>query len=303
LTIGDLYAIASALCFAIANVTIVRGASRDDDDNGAFLSLLLTAGISAAGWLAIGAARGFEPVTWRALAWFAGAGIFTSFIGRVFLFGSVQRLGAMRGSAMKRFNPFFAVILGVLVLGESLGLAMLAGMALILASFGLLVRSSWRAPTAAGRDGAGAAISLRAGYVLGIVSGLGYACGYLFRKMGLAQAPDAWLGAAVGSLVGAALFVLTAGFNARYARAVRATFRRPNPWLVWAGITSSFGQVFYFAALETRPISRVALIVSMEVFVTLVLGALLLRRHETLTTSVAIAAALGVAGTACILGG
>jgi len=295
--IGDLFAIASALCFATANITIVRGAAPGDDDNGAFLSLLLTAGISAAGWLILGAARGFDPVTLEALAWFAGAGVFTMFIGRVFLFASVQRLGAMRGSALKRFNPFFAVLLGVLVLGEALSGAMIAGIALLVASFTLLVKSSAR-----GRPGPGPAEGgFNAGYVFGLVSGLGYATGYLFRKMGLAQAPDPWLGAAVGSLVGAALFVLTAAWSARYARAVRATFRRPNPWLVWAGITSSFGQVFYFAALNTNPISRVALIVSMEVFVTLALGAVLLRRHETLTMPVAAAALLGVAGTGLIV--
>jgi len=298
--VGDLYAVASALCFACANVMIVRGAARGDDDNGAFLSLLLTAGISALGWAAIGVARGFEPVTWRAIAWFAGAGVFTMFIGRVFLFGSVQRLGAMRGSAMKRFNPFFAVILGVLVLGETVSRGMLAGMALIVASFALLVWTSFRAR---GEAIAADARRLRAGYALAVVSGLGYAFGYLFRKMGLADAPDAWLGAAVGSIVGAALFVATGLFSESYARAVRATFSRPNPWLVGAGTTSSFGQVFYFAALNTQPISRVALIVSMEVFVTLALGAIFLRRHETLTLAVALAAVLGVAGTACILQG
>jgi drug/metabolite transporter (DMT)-like permease len=299
--VGDLYAIASALCFATANVMIVRGAARGDEDNGAFLSLLVTAGISACGWAILGMARGFEPVTGRALAWFAGAGVFTMFIGRVFLFGSVQRLGAMRGSAMKRFNPFFAVILGVAVLGETLGPGMLAGMALILASFALLVWSSLR--NRGGEIAPADARRLRAGYVLAVVSGLGYACGYLFRKMGLADAPDAWLGAAVGALVGSALFAVTGAFNERYARAMRATFSRPNAWLLGAGITSSFGQVFYFAALNTQPISRVALIVSMEVFVTLALGALLLRKHETLTVPVAVAAALGVAGTACILQG
>jgi len=283
----------------ILGTLLVAGCS-GDDDNGAFLSLLLTAGISALGWAAIGVARGFEPVTWRAIAWFAGAGVFTMFIGRVFLFGSVQRLGAMRGSAMKRFNPFFAVILGVLVLGETVSRGMLAGMALIVASFALLVWTSFRAR---GEAIAADARRLRAGYALAVVSGLGYAFGYLFRKMGLADAPDAWLGAAVGSIVGAALFVATGLFSESYARAVRATFSRPNPWLVGAGTTSSFGQVFYFAALNTQPISRVALIVSMEVFVTLALGAIFLRRHETLTLAVALAAVLGVAGTACILQG
>jgi drug/metabolite transporter (DMT)-like permease len=80
----------------------------------------VTAAIAGAGWAILGAARGFEPVTARALLWFGAAGFFTMFIGRVFLYASIQRLGAMRGSALKRFNPFFAVLLGVLVLGEQL---------------------------------------------------------------------------------------------------------------------------------------------------------------------------------------
>ena len=294
---GDLFAIASAACFAAANITIVRGAAPGDDDNGAFLSLLVTAAIAGAGWLLVGATSGFEPVTAAAIAWFAAAGIFTSFIGRVFMYASIQRLGAMRGSALKRFNPFFAVLLGVLVLGETLSGGMLGGMALILASFALLVYGSL---TQRGLDPE--APRHGAGYALGILSGLGYATGYLFRKMGLADAPDPWLGAAIGSLFGAFLFAVTALFNARYARALRAAWRRPNPWLLWAGILSSFGQVFYFAALGSSAISRVALIVSMEVFITLALGALFLRKHETLTFPVASAAVLGVAGTALILG-
>jgi drug/metabolite transporter (DMT)-like permease len=44
----------------------------------------------------------------------------------------------------------------------------------------------------------------------------------------------------------------------------------------------------------------VALISSMEVFVTLFLGFAFLRKHERLTPALLIAAALGVAGTAFI---
>lgn len=297
--LGDAYALASTTCFATANVLIARGTRPGVRDNGAFVSLLLTAGISGAGWMALGIARGFEPVTWRAIAWFAGAGVFTAYIGRVFYYASVQHLGAMRASTMKRLNPFFAVILGVAVLREALTGGTAIGLACIGASFAVLVGAGRGAANGDGTSGLRRL--LNAGYLYGPVSALGYAAGYLLRKMGLDDAHDALLGACVGTLTGAAIFLGTAAFRAEYARAVRATFARPNPWLLAAGTMSSFGQIFYFAALDASPMSRVALISSMEVFVTIFLGFVLLRRRESLTPPVALAAALGVAGTVSII--
>ena len=287
---GDALALASAACFAITNVTIARGA-RGSEDNGAFVSLLLTAAIAGGCWAVLGAARGFEPVTARALAWFAGAGILTAFVGRVFFYGSVERLGAMRSAALKRLVPFFAVVLGVAVLSEELSRGMALGLVLILASFAVLIATRARADRSR-------AASL-GGYAFGVVSALGYASGYLLRKMGLADAHDALLGAMVGTLVAAALFVATAAFSAEYARAVRSTFARFNGWLVVAGAMASFGQILYFAALNLGPMSRVALISSIEVFITLFLAAAFLR-NESLNAPVIAAAILGVAGTAAI---
>jgi drug/metabolite transporter (DMT)-like permease len=299
--LGDALALASATCFAISNVTIARGARPEAEDNGAFVSLLITTVISAIGWIALGVAKGFEPVSGRALLWFAGAGVFTAFVGRVFFYESLQRLGAMRSAALKRLNPFFSVVLGVIVLGETLTHGMGIGLALILASFAVLVLGTQR--TAASQAPAsGATLLARWGYAYGVISALGYSSGYLLRKMGLAEAHDALLGAMVGCFVGALLFLVTAAFNADYARAVRSTFARPNPVLIAAGVMSSFGQILYFAALNEIAMSRVALISSMEVFVTLFLGFVFLRKHERLTPQLILAAALGVAGTAFVFG-
>ncbi len=296
---GDAFALASAACFALANVTIARGARAGSEDNGAFVSLLLTTAISGLAWAALGMARGFAPVTTRAILWFAGAGVFTAFVGRVFFYGSVERLGAMRSSTLKRLNPFFSVVLGVLVLGETLTGGATAGLALMIASFAVLVAGE---RSLAREHGGALSPRGRFGYACGVISALGYATGYLLRKMGLADAHDALMGAMVGCAVGAILFVATAGFSPAYAAAVRATFAQPNAWLVGAGVMSSFGQILYFAALNESPMSRVALIVSMEVFVTLFLGYTLLRRSERLTPALFVAAILGVAGTALIVG-
>jgi drug/metabolite transporter (DMT)-like permease len=295
-TLGDAFALASSVCFASSNIFVARGSRPGAEDNGAFVSLLVTTAIAGGLWVALGLARGFETVTWRALAWFGGAGVFTAFIGRVFFYAAIERVGAMRSSTTKRLIPFFAVILGVTVLGERLTAGMALGVVLIAASFAVLLKSGTR------RDEGGMPRrALNAGYAYGAVSALGYATGYLLRKMGLADAPDALLGAAVGCLAGVVLFLATAGFRADYAAAVRATFAQPSAVLIAAGVLSTFGQIFYFAALGESPMSRVALVTSIEVFITFFLAALFLRRREVLTPPLLTAAALGVAGTACVI--
>ena len=296
--LGDLFTLLSSVFFAASNITVARGARPGAEDNGAFVSLIATTLIAGAAWVGAGLVRGFEPVTGRALLWFAGAGVFTAFVGRVFFYAAIEKLGAMRSSTMKRLIPFFSVMLGVGVLGERLTGGMLAGLALIVASFAFLLVGAQRRTS----PGAARERGLNAGYIYGPVSALGYATGYLLRKMGLADAHDALLGAALGCLVGVVLFALTAAFSASYARAVRATFARPNPWLIGAGVLSSLGQIFYFAALNENPMSRVALVSSVEVFITLFLGAVFLRKSESVTPALVFAALLGFAGTACVIG-
>ena len=298
---GEWFALASALCFAISNITVVRGVQRGADDNGAFLSLLLTAAISAAGWLWTSAVHGYAPVTLRGLLWLAAAGVFTAFIGRVFLYASIQRLGAVRASAVKRLNPFFAVLLGLFVLHEPLSGQLVWGALLIVASFGLLVQAQWPGAAVAGTPPGAAGARLNLGYVYGPLSALGYALGYLMRKAGLQDTPDPFFGAMVGTLVGAALFVVAGRWSLSYRRAVQATFARPNPWLYAAGVMGSFGQILYFAALNASPMSTVALVASMEVFITLALALLFLA--ERLSWRVAAAALLGFAGTVLLVTG
>ena len=119
------------------------------------------------------------------------------------------------------------------------------------------------------------------------------------RKAGLQDTPDPFFGAMVGTLVGAALFMFAGRWSEAYRRAVQATWRRPNPWLYAAGAMGSFGQILYFAALNASPMSKVALVTSMEVFFTIGLSLLFLA--ERLSWRVALAALLGFAGTALLV--
>src|SRR5581483_5818452 len=236
----------------------------------------------------------------------------TIFLGRVFLYASIQYLGAVRASAIKRLNPFFAVLLGILVLGEPLTAGLAAGGALIFTSFALLIRHSLvtarrLAPDAAmpeknfwgrARKAWGTAGSL--GYFYGPVSALAYAVGYVGRKKGLEEIPDPFFGTLVGGLAGLLAFLAAALFQKSYRAALAAALRRVSGWLFAAGVFSSLGQICYFAALNHSTISRVAMISAMEVFITMFLS-FLFGGRERLGLPVIGAASLGVLGTAFIV--
>jgi drug/metabolite transporter (DMT)-like permease len=302
---GELFALCSACCFAAANVTITRGAGAKGQDNGAFLSILLTATIGGAWWLAQNAGHGLPAMRTDSMLWFAGAGILTIFIGRVFLYASVQHLGAVPASAIKRLNPLFSVVLGVLLLGESFDPAMGFGMLLIAASFAVLVRQSLKS-AAAPQAGTGPARSVGAtlanlGYFYGPVSALAYAFGYVARKQGLAGMPDPAFGTMFGSIVGALVFVLIARFVDSYRVALRQTFRAFNPWLFAAGVLSSAGQLLFFVALGSSTMARCALLSSMEAFFTIFFTVAVTRSCRQLTAPVLLACTLGVLGTLFIV--
>lgn len=302
---GELFALCSACCFAAANVTITRGAGAKGQDNGAFLSILLTAAISGGWWLAQNAGRGLPAMRPGSMLWFAGAGVLTIFIGRVFLYASVQHLGAVPASAVKRLNPLFSVLLGVLLLGEAFDPAMAVGMLLIAASFAVLIRQSLKA-RAAPQAGAGPVRSVGAtlanlGYFYGPVSALAYAFGYVARKEGLAGMPDPAFGTMFGSIVGALVFVLIARFVDSYRVALRQTFRAFNPWLFAAGVLSSAGQLLFFVALGSSSMARCAMLSSMEAFFTIFFTVAVTRSFKQLTAPVLLACTLGVAGTLFIV--
>jgi drug/metabolite transporter (DMT)-like permease len=302
---GELLALFSSCCFAASNVTLTRGAGGKGKDNGAFLSILLTVVLGGAIWLWDNRGHGFPAMHLRSMLWFAGAGILTIFIGRVFLYASVQRLGAVPASAIKRLNPAFSVLLGVILLGEAIDRSMVIGMLLIGASVAVLVWQSLNRAASNGDDApqqrsVGSTLA-NLGYFYGPVSALAYALGYVARKEGLVEMPEPAFGSMFGALVGALVFVLIARFVDSYRVALRQTFTAFNPWLFAAGILSSAGQLLYFAALSSAPIARCAVISSMEAIFTIFFSVAVSRSFKQLSAPVVLAAALGVAGTLFIV--
>lgn len=305
---GELFAILSALLFSSANVMVTRGVASLSQDNGVFLSILLTVVIAGAAVLVRGLFGAWPVLNAAGILWFCLAGVFTAFLGRVFLYSSIQHLGSVRAVAIKRLQPFFAVLIGVLLLGEAITGALAGGMLLIFVSFVILVMHGYRTAAAPGvKGGRMQAVRklsdtiINLGYLFGPISALAYAFGYFWRKKGLLEIPDPFFGTMVGAIVGALVFLALGLFQARSRNAIRLTFTEFRPWLFAAGVASSVGQILYFLALKHSAISRVALISSMEVFFTIFLSVWVFKTQERLGLPVAVAALLGITGTIMIV--
>jgi drug/metabolite transporter (DMT)-like permease len=302
--VGELFAILSMTLFAAANISIGTKHQGRASRGGAFLSIVVTFALSFMIWFALGLRSGFEPIDRAAIGWFAIAGILTALLGRIFLYASIRHLGAVKGAAIKRLNPLFSVLLGVWLLGEFVSAKMALGMVLIAMSFVVLIRQSLRANGHADSGTADAGTFSRLvnlGYLHGPVSALAYASGYVARKQGLLVLPDPILGTMVGAGTGIVFFCLLALAIDNLRSDVRATFTDFNPWLWLAALFTSCGQLSYFAALKYTTISKIALITSMEVFVTMFLARFVLRAEGRLPPDVWLAGALGVLGTLLVI--
>jgi drug/metabolite transporter (DMT)-like permease len=142
---GEIFAFLSAIGFALANVMIKKGTTKGSKNNGAFVSILLTALMSGIFFIIVGLSKGWTVLNGEGIFWFVIAGFLTAFVGRNFLYSAIQHLGSVRASALKRLNPFFTVILGVVLLNEVVNGTLFIGMALIFCSFGILIYESNRA--------------------------------------------------------------------------------------------------------------------------------------------------------------
>ena len=301
---GEALAILSMTMFALTNIAILRGHDGKSRSSGAFLSMIITFLMSTLIWLIMVLRNGWPELNATAVAWFALGGFLTIYVGRVLLYASIQHLGAIKASAVKRLNPFFSVLLAVLILGERISLPMMIGMFLIVMSFTVLVR---QALFVSNQAGLGAEKQnafdrlLNLGYLFGPVSAFAYAAGYIARKQGMIVLPDSALGTMIGAFTGIVFFLITSTFVNSYREDLRKTFSVFNKWFLMAGCLSTFGQIAYFTALNFIGITKIALITSMEVFMTMILSAVVFQSREKLSADIMLAASLGFLGTVFVI--
>jgi drug/metabolite transporter (DMT)-like permease len=294
--LGQFLALCSAISFSLANNFISR-TTQSAGDKGVMFSILVTAGLSLVLWLALEAGDTGWPngqEAWQGLGWFALAGLLAMVFGRTLVFESIRRLGVTRSTAVKRLNPFFAVVLAAVFLSEPISNLDKIGMTAIALSFGLLIRESLSQ-----RGSLGDAPPSLA-YLFGVFGALAYALAYVARKAGLNGLEAPALGTLVSALTGLAVFLTMALFFQSHRRNVAQVFSTLDRWIVIGAIMVSLGQILLFAALAFETVATVVLIASLEIFMSIFLSVVVFKREARPSLAVGCAALLAMGGVGLV---
>lgn len=295
---GILFALLSALGFASTNVLTEMGLKDAQISRFAALLINLTGGsilLIAATAIVGDAPRG--GLSWAGILYFAAAGLMTALAGQAALLGAIHRIGATRTACFVLGDNVFAVILGFVVLGQTVSLLSATGIVVLLVGAVLFtlatVHGNGPAPAPGVAEPRSTAL---AGTCLALLSALCFASGAVLRGLGIALIPAAVFGSAVNVVAG--LVVLTAVFALTgRLREPLAAGRKGLTYLLLSGVGNGVGTLGFILALQSGvTVAITTALKNTSPIFTFAFALILLQRHERLTPRLGLLVLVLVAG-------
>tara|TARA_E500000178_G_scaffold327001_1_gene355697 strand:- start:759 stop:1691 length:933 start_codon:yes stop_codon:yes gene_type:complete len=295
---GQICALASALSFAFASIAISSNKRRGLPNDGAFLSVVMTVGVSFAIFLVFenGVLPSVDdPKLSEGVLWFCVAGLFAMVFGRTLVFRSIGLLGVTRGTTVKKMNPFFSILLAVIILGETLIWEETLGVLALALAIVLLISDKSRKYEHETENAPKDWATVAPLYIPGILSCLAYAVSYIARKNGLITLGTPAFGTFISAMAGIFFYLILAVPFESYRKFVIEGVRNIAPITLAIGASMSIGQVLFFTALTYEELSTVVMIGSLETFIAIFLSVAIFRLE--IRPSVKQLAAAGLAST------
>ncbi len=294
-------ALGAALSFSMSQVFVRLGSRTIAPLAGVVLSLGASMVVLTTALLI----RGVVRPSWTALGVFMLAGMIGPSIGRIMSITSTTKLGATRAAPVKSAaQPIVAVLLGVIVLSETIAWTRVAGIALTLTGVLLVVRSSQRRTSqtlSAAQAEHDSPIPNIAGnlriLLWPIGAGTAYAVGDMVRKTGMQIMDDVLLGSSVGVIVGFSIWFSVLLARGEAPALLRGMRTRATKWFLASGCAAGAAQVFVFTALRDGDLSMVGPIISVQPIIVAIVARVFINRLEDVGLAVGIAAVLAAAGT------
>ncbi len=287
---ASLWALTVAICFGINPILVRRGmTSESRTDFAVFVGLAVSVPIYGLMLPFFGGLQ-WELVTLPAFVGFVLGGLFGAGIGRGWLFGAIQRIGAARATAIKNSSPLFSTLLAVVVLGEAVTGLHWAAILTIIAG---LVLVGWK-------SGPSLLQAQRSGVLMALGAALSYGVRPLFLKSGLDAANLPLTAAFVGAIAAITPYTFTLATHGGLNLGFREVPRR-SVWLfAAAGVLQTIGFLALTLALSEARVSIVYPITATAPIVTLIFSFALLRTVERLTVRDVLGILAVVAGVAIL---
>jgi drug/metabolite transporter (DMT)-like permease len=139
-TAGVLWSLAAAVCFSLGQVFLARGVEPIGVARATTVLLVVAALGATATSLVLEGTAVLATASISAILWFVGAGL-VHFGGWGLMAASIRRIGPARFASIAGVAPAFGALLAVVVLGETITLAVGAGIALVVAGTYLVATS------------------------------------------------------------------------------------------------------------------------------------------------------------------
>lgn len=297
--IGLVFALLTAVSFALSTIFLRRGVSRAGES---FSAVVISVFIGTFFFLLVVAFTGEWSTIWtlsgRGLVLLGAGGILHFVAGRFFSYTSVRLIGANKASAITRTNIFYAVVLGMVFLGETLTLSLGLGI-LCIAGGAILVSLDKEGVSV--KTTPGEPDKVRAKGVLNAL-GAGFAWGTsgVLVKPAITEMGSPSAGALVSFV---AAFLVVAGLLIRRQhRDQLAKLRRSAliP-LTIAALFTTVAHLSRYFALSYSPVSVVTPLVSIDVLLVLLLSFLLNRKLEVFTWRVVVGMVATAVGAVLLL--
>lgn len=253
---SELFAIGTAICIALSSMLSAELAGRVGVVTMTRWRQLVVATAMIALTTAAGGWGGLQP--WH-LLWLAASAITGIIIAETALNAAIFGIGPRSTMLVFSLNAPFAAVLGVLLLGERLGLAQVGGICLVIA--GVMLAVLYGGPRDR-RIGAAPAGARNRGVLFGLISAAGQAAGALTAQPVMADHVSPFAAMAVRCAVAAGFF-LALGAIRREGAAGGFSWHSFGVAAASALIGSGLGMLLMMAALSDGSVAVVATLAAM----------------------------------------
>ncbi len=291
--IGPVLALATAICYAIAVIFIRRGVVHANESFSGLVIILFSNTLIFS--LAVSFTSDWDKIRFislQGLVLLGGAGILQSVIGMYFFMTSVRLIGANKAGALVKTNILYAVILGVIVLNESLTIPFALGIVGIITGLTLVSIEK------IGVNEVKQAVSTRVrvkGIATGLGAGLCWGLSVILIKPGIMEIGSPMAGVFVTYSIP---FLIIASMLLRREQRERLTHLNRSALIpfIFSGVFNSAANLFRFPALSYSPVSLVMPIAGADSIFILIFSFFLNRHLEVFTWRIIVGVVAVFAG-------